>query len=82
MDVTITTLGFVGLGAVAVVMIALAWPRRTTSKRFVGRSRLSHRPASRSFTNWVAGDPVLFTGADAGAADCGAGGDGGGGGCD
>jgi hypothetical protein len=82
MDIPTTTLGFVGLGAVAVIMTVLGWRRRMTATRFIERSRLSDRPRSRSFTDWFAGDPVLFTGGDAGSVDCSAGTEGGGGGCD
>lgn len=83
MDIIATaTLGFVALGSLIVIMIVLAWPRRRrmSATRFVARSRLKGAPAARGSTNWFAGDAVLFTGSDAGSADCSAGGDGGGGG--
>jgi hypothetical protein len=84
MDITTTTLGFASVGAVAAIAIVLAWPRRrVTTHRFLGRPPFPRRPGSRSLTDWFAGDPVLFTGGDAGSADCSAGSDGGGGGgCD
>ena len=83
MDITTTTLGFASLGAVAVIAIVLVWPRRrVTTNRFLGRSPLPGRPGSRSLTDWFASDPVLYTGGDAGSADCSAGSDGEGGGCD
>ncbi len=82
MEITTTILGFVGLGIVAVVAIVLAWwpRRRAMATRLVAWSASSGRHDSRSFTDWFAGDPVLFVGGDAAPADCGAA-DGGGGGC-
>lgn len=81
MEITTLTLGVVGLAAVGVIAIILARPRRrVTTTRFVPRS-VSARPGRRGSTGWFASDPVLFVGADAGSADCGAGADGGGG-CD
>lgn len=81
MDLTTAILGFVSLGALAVITIVLAWPRRrVTTNRVLNRWSAPGRPGSRRQSNWFASDPLLFTGADPSAADCGAGGDGGGGG--
>jgi hypothetical protein len=82
MDI-ITTLGFGGLAAAAVIAVVLSWPRRRASmNRFVKRSGSPARPDRRSATDHWFGDPVLFVGGDAGSADCSAGSDGGGGSCD
>jgi hypothetical protein len=84
MEITTTTLGFVGLAAVAVTAIILAVVRprqRGATNRFVGRSASAARRRSWRSTNWYASDPVLFVGGDAASADCSAGADGGGGSC-
>jgi hypothetical protein len=69
MEITTTTVALIGLGMTAVlatvVATVLAWRRRrVTATRLVDWSASSGQPASPSFTDWFAGDPVLFVGAD------------------
>jgi hypothetical protein len=82
MDI-ITALGFIGLAAVVVIAIVVAWPRRRMPTiRLARRSASSGRSGSGWFSDWSAGNPVFFVGGDAGTSDCGAGGDSGSGGSD
>jgi hypothetical protein len=77
MDAMTTTIGFVGLGTIAALAAAAAWPRwRDRRPSWPVRSG-SHRPHQ-----WFGGDPGYFFGGDVGSADCAAGADGGGAGCD
>jgi hypothetical protein len=81
MEITSTTLGYLGLTAAAVIAILLARPwRRAATNRFVNRSAALARPRSRR-SAWFGSDPLLFVGAEGGSADCSAAADAGGGGC-
>ncbi len=81
MEITIMTLGVVGLAAVATSAGVLAWRRRVVTNRLVERPSWTRRLGGWRVNDWFASDPVLFVGGDVATADCGAGADGGGAGC-
>ena len=84
MDATTTTIAFVALSAVAALAVAAIRPDRRPRIRVgpAGRPSWPVRSGSRTSHQWLGGDPVYYFGGDASPADCGAGADGGGGGCD
>jgi hypothetical protein len=83
MEITTVTLGVAGLAALAIIAAVFARSRRRAAANpFVKPSVSPARPARRGSTHWFSSDPVLFVGSTAGSANCGAGGDGGGGSCD
>ena len=77
METTIMTAGALGLGAVAVAVVAIvrAWRLQATTKRLLQRAVPRRWSNPWKANKWFDADPLLFVGGETAPVDCGPGAD-------